>query len=82
MGETWARFRDYAGLGAPLIIQMDPENYVAHRFESGSLLETHFRELSVKHSGIERFQRQISIPFDSDALFDQLRTELAEAGER
>jgi Uma2 family endonuclease len=68
MGDTLVRFRDYQSIGIQHIIQMDPENHVAHRFENGSLLETRFDGLAL--SGPDRI-----IPFDSDSLFTQLRQE-------
>jgi Uma2 family endonuclease len=66
---TRARLLDYAQLGVRHIVQMDPEEYVAHRFENGSVIETRFETLELP-SG--------PMPFDSTALFEQLRRELAE----
>jgi Uma2 family endonuclease len=68
--ETLQRFRDYAGVGVPHVIQMDPETQVAHRFQDGSLIQTRFESLQV--------QNRI-IPFDSEYLFAELRRELSEA---
>lgn len=58
------RCRDFEYTGVANIVQMDPEKRVAHRFTAGSLIETQFENLS-------------NIPFDSEALFEQLRNELA-----
>ncbi|HUQ90980.1 MAG TPA: Uma2 family endonuclease, partial [Bryobacteraceae bacterium] len=68
--ETLQRFRDYAGLGVPHIIQMDPETEIAHRFQEGSLIQTTFHGLGI---------RDTSIPFDSEHLFAELRREIEEA---
>jgi hypothetical protein len=64
------RFTDYAQLGVPHIIQMDPETQVAHRFEEGSLIETRFDGLRI---------RETTIPFDSAHLFAERGRELNEA---
>jgi Uma2 family endonuclease len=68
MGDTLARFRDYQSIDVQHIIQMDPKNHVAHRFENGSLLEIRLDSLAL--FGPDRI-----IPFDSDSLFAQLRQE-------
>lgn len=65
---TLQRFRDYERLGVHNIVQMDPEQCIAHRFQSGSLLETKFTTLHLPNTGLE-------LPFDSEALFSQLREE-------
>lgn len=70
--DTLARFRDYSSIGVPTIVQMDPENHVAHRFEAGSLLQTQFQGLCLPHINL-------SVPFDSEALLAQLRAEHEEA---
>jgi Uma2 family endonuclease len=70
VSETLHRFRDYAGLGVPYIIQMDPETRVAHRFDDGSLIETAFDGLRLEHA---------TVPFDSGRLFTELRREMDEA---
>ena len=73
MSDILDRFRDYEGIGVAAIVQMDPERFVAHRFSGGSLIETKFQTLcALPHAD------QV-VPFDSDALFAQLRTELQEA---
>ena len=69
--ENLARFRDYETLGVPYIIQMDPEEHVAHRYQRGSLIRTEFHSLSLPG--------RADMPFDSEALFSQLRQEIAEA---
>jgi hypothetical protein len=53
---------------------MDPERYITHRFDAGSLIETRFTELRLPHAGV-------ALPFDSQALFEQLRRELEETVE-
>lgn len=68
--ETLQRLRDYAALGVPQIIQLDPETQLAHRFQDGSLIQTRFEALPAGQS---------AIPFNSDALFAQLRSELEES---
>lgn len=69
--ENLARFRDYETLGISHIVQMDPEEHVAHRYQSGSLIQTEFRSLSLRG--------RPDLPFHSAALFEQLRQEVAEA---
>jgi Uma2 family endonuclease len=61
--ENLARFRDYEKLGVPHIIQMDPEEHVAHRYQRGSLIKTEFQSLSLPG--------RPDLPFDSAALFEQ-----------
>jgi Uma2 family endonuclease len=72
MSETLQRYREYDTIGIQAIVQMDPERRVAHRFETGSLLETKFQSLHLAHVSK-------SVPFDSEALFEQLRSEHNEA---
>lgn len=69
--ENLARFRDYEKLGIPHIIQMDPEEHVAHRYQRGSLIQMNFQSLSPPG--------RPDVPFDSAALFGQLRRNIAEA---
>ena len=57
------RFRDYQQLGVPHVVLLDPEKLIAFRFENGSLLQTRFSTLDLP-SG--------SIPFETEALFQQL----------
>jgi hypothetical protein len=52
----------------PLPILMDPEEYIAYRFENGSLIETTFETLPIRSGA--------SIPFQSAKLFDRLRAEI------
>ena len=68
VNKTQDRFFDYAGVGVQHILQMDPEKYVAHRFDNGSMLRTSFRSLTLPTG---------EIPFDSDELFRRLGSELA-----
>jgi Uma2 family endonuclease len=70
MMETLGRFRDYASVGVPCIIQMDPESRTAHRYEDGSLIRTAFNGLGLQHT---------TIPFDSERLFADLGREADEA---
>lgn len=70
--ETLQRFRDYSNIGVLHIIQMDPEACVSHRFSSGSLIETQFTNLHLPNL-------PDPLPFDSEAIFAQLRQELADA---
>jgi hypothetical protein len=63
LSEQLARFRDYKLVGARQLVLLDPEEFIAYRFENGSLIETRFTSLDLP-SG--------SIPFDTEALFRQL----------
>ena len=67
----YCAIRDFAAIGAATIVQMDPENHVAHRFESGSLIETRFTHLTLRSGA--------TVPFDSEAIFDQLRAQYEKA---
>jgi Uma2 family endonuclease len=67
INKTRARFLDYSRLGVQHLLQMDPEDYVAHRFDNGSTIETRFDSL-VLPAG--------TVPFDSEEIFRRLRTEL------
>src|SRR4051794_16551660 len=58
--ETMARFRDYSNRGVSYIIHMDPEEYVAHCYQAGSLIQTAFRILELPDGR--------SVPFSSTAL--------------
>ncbi|HYP14381.1 MAG TPA: Uma2 family endonuclease [Bryobacteraceae bacterium] len=66
--KTRARFLDYANRGVPHVLQMDPEEYVAHRFDKGSMIETKFESLELPTG---------AVPFDSEELFQKLIAELA-----
>jgi Uma2 family endonuclease len=66
--ETRRRFQDYAQIGVSALVHMDPEGHVAHRYDSGSLIETKFTELYLPHVGEK-------VPFDSEALFERLRSD-------
>ena len=71
--DTWSdtqdRFLDYAGLGVQNLALMDPEKFLAYRFEKGSFIQERFQDL--------RIADRSSIPFDSGELFRQLRDELS-----
>jgi Uma2 family endonuclease len=66
------RFRDYQQLGILHILLLDPEKLVAFRFQDGSLLQTRFSSLDLPTG---------SVPFDSEALFEQLVEEQNEGRE-
>lgn len=68
--EILDRFADYSTLGASHLIHMDPERYVAWRYQAGSLVKTDFQSLSLPG--------RLDVPFDTEALFEQLRQEIAE----
>ena len=61
--------RDYKRIGVRHVVALDPEHLVAFRFEDGSLLQTQFTSLDLPTG---------SLPFDTDALFQQLVDELNE----
>ena len=63
------RFHDYASIGVPQIVMMDPERFIAHRYEDGSLIRTEFDSLSLPAG--------TTVPFSSQALFERLREDLA-----
>lgn len=68
-GKMLRRFRDLESRGIRHIVWMDPEERIAARFENGALIETIFATLELP-SG--------TLPFDSEALFQQLADELAQ----
>lgn len=70
--KTRDRFLDYAELGVKHVLQLDPEEYVAHRFDHGSWIQTRFESLELPTG---------TVPFDSEELFRRLRTELADLKE-
>lgn len=69
--ENLLRFRDYQQIGVSHVIQMDPEEYIAWRFQNDSLIRTDFHHLSLPG-------RIDNLPFDSVAIFEQLKREIAE----
>lgn len=69
--EIISRFADYSNLGVKNLIHMDPEKFVAWRFEKDSLIETGFQSLPL--------DGRPDLPFDSAAIFAQLQREIAEA---
>jgi Uma2 family endonuclease len=70
LSDTLERFRDYAEIGIKQLVLMDPESFVAHRYEDGSLIRTDFQTLLLPSDS--------SVPFDSELLFSQLRAHLSE----
>lgn len=68
--EILDRFEDYENIGVAHLIHMDPENCVAWRYREKSLIRTDFRSLALPG--------RPDLPFDSPAIFDQLRREIAE----
>jgi Uma2 family endonuclease len=68
--EQWKRFRDYLSAGVPYLIVLDPEESLAFRVQPGALIETVFPELNLPTG---------PLPFDTVALFQQLRNELNES---
>jgi Uma2 family endonuclease len=66
------RFADYESIGVQHLIQLDPKQHVARRYQNGSLIRTDFQSLSLPG--------RPDLPFDSAAIFQQLRQEAAEAG--
>jgi Uma2 family endonuclease len=62
---TRDRFEDYSRIGVSTLVLMDPERYIAYRFENGSLIQTKFETLALPDGS--------SAPFDSEQLFEQLR---------
>jgi len=67
--EQLQRFQAYKRIGVLHVILLDLEEYLAFRFEDGSLLQSRFTTLDLP-SG--------SVPFDSEARFRQLMDERAE----
>lgn len=69
INKTRSRFLDYSQMGVQTILQMDPEEYVTHRFDNGSMIQTRLESLDLPTG---------KVPFDSDELFQRLRAELQE----
>jgi Uma2 family endonuclease len=69
MPDELDRFRDYKQIGVQNVILLDPEGSTAFRFEEGSLLRTQFTLLELPTG---------SLPFDTEAIFQQLREELGQ----
>ena len=67
--ENIHRFRDYRSAGVPHIIQMDPEEHIAWRFEADSLIVTDFGEFVLPGNRV--------LPFDSQAIFQLLRQKVS-----
>jgi Uma2 family endonuclease len=68
--ESLLRFRDYSAFGVRHVVQMEPEEHIAWLFQSDSLIRTDFYSLSLPG--------RPDLPFDTTAIFDQLRREIAE----
>jgi Uma2 family endonuclease len=62
------RFRDLESIGVLYIVWMDPEERAAFRYKDGALFEMRFTELELPTG---------RLPFDSEALFEQLAEEFA-----
>lgn len=62
--KTRVRFLDNSHLGVRHMLRMDPEEYVAHRVENGSMIETRFKTLELAPG---------TVPFDSEE-FRRFRT--------
>jgi Uma2 family endonuclease len=71
LARTRVRFRDYAAIGVPHLILLDPEECVAFRYDNGSLIQTAFESLELPGNAGP-------LPFPSEQLFAQLRAERAE----
>jgi len=63
------RFVEYRERGVPNALLMDPERYAAYRLEGQLLVQFHKTELTLPTGA--------SIPFDADAIFEELRLERA-----
>lgn len=61
---TLERFHDYS-VGVPQIVLLDPERYVAHRYDAGSLIQTDIEVLPLPSGA--------SVPFVTREIFQQLR---------
>jgi Uma2 family endonuclease len=66
LSEQLARFRDYKNIGVRHMVLLDPEEFIAYRFENRALIETQFTSLELP-SG--------DLPFDTEVLFRQLEEE-------
>jgi Uma2 family endonuclease len=66
VSEQLARFRDYKRIGVRHMVLLDPEDFIAYRFEDDSLLRTSFTSLDLPAG---------ELPFDTEALFRQLAEE-------
>jgi Uma2 family endonuclease len=64
------RFADYAILGVEHVILMHPEKRVAWRHSAESLIKTEFRSLTLPG--------RCELPFDTNAIFEQLKREVEE----
>jgi Uma2 family endonuclease len=64
------RFADYEKLGVQHLIHMDPENFIAWGYYDKALVETGLHALSLPG--------RPDLPFDTAAIFEQLKREIAE----
>ena len=69
MTDQLDRCRDYKSIGIASVILLDPERSIAFRFDDGSLLRTQFTSIDLPTG---------SLPFDTEAIFQQLREELGQ----
>jgi Uma2 family endonuclease len=68
--EIYDRFADYEKLGVMHLIHMDPEKYIAWRYGEHSMTRTDFHSLE--------FSGRTNLPFDTAAIFEQLKREIAD----
>jgi len=68
INKTPDRFFDYNSIGVQTLLQMDPEEYVVHRFENGSMIQIRLESILLPTG---------TVPFDSEELFRRLREDLA-----
>jgi Uma2 family endonuclease len=66
--QTLGRFHDYATVGVPQIVLLDPERYVAHRYDAGSLIQVDLETLPLPGG--------ISVPFATREIFERLQQAL------
>lgn len=65
--EQWKRFSDYAAIGTPHMILLDPEESLAFRFTGAALTQTVFTHMDLPTG---------RMPFDTRELFERLSVEL------
>ena len=65
LAKTRDRFRDYARIGVNELFLLDPEEFIAYRFQDGSLIQTKVATIELPNA--------VPVPFDSEALFRQLK---------
>lgn len=74
LNETRARFLDYSAIGVQYLVLLDPEEYVSYRWERGSLMQVRLQGIEVNRN----IAGPVTIPFDSDTLFEQLKAKREE----